>query len=100
MDKYASQIRDMESRLKALKASQEKELAALLVPQPQRQITKSKVVSPAKPSLKAAPTPLPATAPKAKSQVNKEKTGKRDNAMASTLSISKDKSATKSPVRK
>jgi hypothetical protein len=100
MDKYAGQIRDMESRLNALKVSQEKELAALLIVQPQSQVTKVKAVSPAKPSIKVVPTPSPATTAKANSQVNKEKTGKRDNVMASTLSISKDKLAKKSPGQK
>jgi hypothetical protein len=95
MDKYAVQIRDLESRLNDMKASRDKELSALLAPQKQTQLTKTKGGSQSKPSTKVGPTPSAATTGQLKSPSNKTSTVKRDNATASAAPMSKNKVAKK-----
>jgi hypothetical protein len=100
MDKYAGQIRNLESQLNATKASREKELSALLTPQPQAPLAKSKEKSQPKPTTNAGPARSAGKTGAAKSQAIKVNPGKRDNTMASTAPISKDKSAKKAPGKK
>jgi hypothetical protein len=88
MDRYAVQIRNLESQLNAMKAGREMELSAVLTPQQQAQLARPKAESQAKPSTTSGP---------AKSVDKKGKTGVRDTTTASAASIVKDKLAKKAP---
>jgi hypothetical protein len=96
MDRYAVPIRNLESQLDAMKARREKELSALLTPQPQTQLAKPKAENQAKPTISAPARSTPTTGP-AKSADNKGKSGVRDTKTASAAPILKDKLAKKAP---
>jgi len=87
MDRYETQIRNLESQLNAMKAGREKELSALLTQQQQTQLAKPKAEGQAKPSTTAQP---------AKSADKKGKTV-RDTTTASAAPIANDKLAKKAP---
>jgi hypothetical protein len=96
MERYAAQIRSLESMLNTAKTSREKEMSALLTPQQQAQLAKLKGENQVKPSANAGPAHTAATTVEPKSKINKVQTGKRDNATASTAPISKDQTVKKS----
>jgi hypothetical protein len=86
MDRYAAQIRNLESQLNAMKTGREMELSALLTPQQQAQLAKPKAETQAKPSTTSGPS---------KSADKKGKTGVRDTSTASVAPIVNDKLAKK-----